>query len=435
MRGLVCLVLAGILCAASVEAATRTAASCSRADVGTAVNSAADGDTIVIPAGTCTWSTNLTITNKILTIQGAGMNSTIIVDGVSKGNYPNVPQVISYKTKPGGLTRITGMTFQGGSAVDNNNKGMLWIDGNSNQFRLDHVKIRTTVTAGIHFHQNVLGVVDHNVFELSNWAYGVYIHHENWNNSGDFGDASWADATYLGTNKALYFEDNTFSGSGSQVAVDGWSGSRVVFRYNVLTNATFGNHGTETSGRWRSQRSFEVYNNTFNWNSMNWASMIGIRGGTGVIFNNTGTTSGNGYTQVVADLNDLRSSDFSRAYDPWGHCNGSNPWDGNQNGLGTGYPCLDQPGRGRGSLIASFAPSPIGNLNQALEPIYGWNNTLNGQNSALKTVATKVVVANRDFYNTPKPGYTPYTYPHPLTTGSGGGSGPSAPQNLRISSE
>src|SRR6266853_2189011 len=84
--------------------ATKTAASCSRADVGTAVNSASDGDTIVIPAGTCTWTSNLTITAKVLVLQGAGMDRTVIVDGVSKTDYPNIPQVLVYFTKPGGLT-------------------------------------------------------------------------------------------------------------------------------------------------------------------------------------------------------------------------------------------------------------------------------------------------------------------------------------------
>src|SRR6266853_1507541 len=68
------------------------------------VNSASDGDTIVIPAGTCTWTSNLTITAKVLVLQGAGMDRTVIVDGVSKTDYPNIPQVLVYFTKPGGLT-------------------------------------------------------------------------------------------------------------------------------------------------------------------------------------------------------------------------------------------------------------------------------------------------------------------------------------------
>ena len=324
------------------------------------------------------------------------------------------------------------MTFRGGSAADDYNKGMLWIEGNSRQFRIDHVRIKTMGTSGLHIHQNVLGVIDHNIFELNDWGFAIYVQLESWNGTGDFGDSSWADATYIGTDKALFVEDNQFTSSTRSVAIDGWSGSRVVFRHNTLRNSAYENHGSETGGRWRSQRTFEVYNNTFTFDPMVWASMIGIRGGTGVIFNNVGTTSGSGYTNVMADLNALRSSDPSLRYDPWGYCNGSNIWDGNQNS--TGYPCLDQPGRGKGNLLSNFAPTPAIWPNQALEPIYAWNNKLNGQTSNLATNAPSVVVANRDFYNSAKAGYAPYTYPHPLVSGSGGTTTPppAAPTDVKI---
>ena len=42
---------------------------------------AQNGDTITIPAGTFTWSTGITIT-KAITLQGAGVGSTIIKDSV-----------------------------------------------------------------------------------------------------------------------------------------------------------------------------------------------------------------------------------------------------------------------------------------------------------------------------------------------------------------
>jgi hypothetical protein len=433
MKVLACFTVAALFSAINVEAATRNAASCSRTDVGNAVNSAADGDTIVIPAGTCTWTTSLAITNKILTLQGAGPNSTVIVDGVSKATYPNIPEVLVWQTKPGGISRITGIGFEGGSIVDPMGVSILKIVGNSHQFRFDHSRVKTTESSAIIIRGNVLGVIDHVAFELNNWKFGVMLHLESWNNTGDFGDASWADDSYIGTDKAVFIEDCSFTGTGNQVAIDGWSGSRVVFRYNQLRNAAWENHGLETAGRWRSMRTYEIYNNTFTWDSMVWASMIGVRGGTGVIFNNTGTTTGSAYTNVLADLNTLRSSDFSRPYAPWGHCDGSNVWDGNQNSAG--WPCMDQPGRGKGGMMSSFDPSPVGYPNQVNDPVYGWNNTLNGQVSKIRSNAPNSVQEGRDFFSNPKPGYTPYTYPHPLTTGStgsGGSSTPTAPSNLRI---
>jgi hypothetical protein len=89
---------------------------------------------------------------------------------------------------------------------------------------------------------------------------------------------------------------------------------------------------------------------------------------------------------------------------------------------------LDQPGRGRGDLIVGN-PSGTANLagtawpawpRQALEPCYSWNNTLNGSNLDFPNVDSQNVLReNVDYYNnTPMPGYRPYTYPHPLTTGN-----------------
>jgi hypothetical protein len=409
------LIVLFVLLAIPCVADTHNASTCSYSDVSAQVSAAADGDIVSIPSGSCTWTSNLTITDKILTIQGAGIDSTVITDGVSKADYPNVPQVLFYHTKSGGPTRITGITFQGGSATDSNNKGSVWIEGSSDQFRLDHCSFITTQTAGLMVY-NVVGVVDHNLFTLTNFKYGIYVHHNSWGEIGDFGDNSWAQDTNLGSSSFIFVEDNTFSGSDLEIAIDGWNGSRVVFRHNSLTNAAFENHGTDTPGRWRSQRAFEVYSNTISYTNMNWASMIGIRGGTGVIYDNVGTTSGSGSTNHVADTTCYRSSDHGRAYDPWGQCDGTNAWD--QNSDGNGYACLDQPGRGKGTLLANYTPTPTGWPTQSLEPMYVWNNTLNGNADTFGNGATLVIQLNRDYYNSSKPGYVAYTYPHPLQGGA-----------------
>jgi hypothetical protein len=73
------------------------------------------------------------------------------------------------------------------------------------------------------------------------------------------------------------------------------------------------------------------------------------------------------------------------------------------------YPALYQVGRGK---------------NQVADPAYVWNNTAN--DTTFNIVADPgQVEANRDFFTSAKPGYTPYQYPHPL-------SGPRAPTNVRI---
>jgi len=83
----------------------------------------------------------------------------------------------------------------------------------------------------------------------------------------------------------------------------------------------------------------------------------------------------------------------------------------------------DQPGRGQGNLIsrdANGVPAAAWS-NDALEPCYSWNNKYNGTTDVNLVTGTNpgTIVEGRDFFNqTAMPGYTPYTYPHPLVAGS-----------------
>jgi len=404
-------------------AATINAPSCSRNDVGNAVNSAGNGDTVLIPAGNCTWTTNLTITGKYLTLQGAGAGKTIITDGVSKGTYPNIAQVLVWTTTQGGLSRLTGITFQGGTITDSYNKGILQIDGTSHQFRIDHCKFIPTQTAALFVRGDLLGVIDHNVFDLSaHHGYAMYIM------GSSYGDPAWAQGSTLGTQQNVFVEDNLFTQDQSlgfhYYGVDGWSGSRVVYRHNEFNAVTLGNHGTESSGRSRSQRQFEIYNNTWTWNlrGNGFPSLIGLRGGTGVIHTNSANIS-NGTVSHFIDYQYYRAS---KSYLPWGQC--PSVWD-----LSSAR-CLDQTGVGKGDLLFGDTPSPTGWPDQIADPAYDWNNLINGAVSNSVSNVPSVVQEGRDFYRQVKPGYTPYTYPHPLTSGSTAtdSSPPAPPQNLIV---
>ncbi|HEV2693549.1 MAG TPA: hypothetical protein VG347_11695 [Verrucomicrobiae bacterium] len=82
---------------------------------------------------------------------------------------------------------------------------------------------------------------------------------------------------------------------------------------------------------------------------------------------------------------------------------------------------IDQPGRGQSDLLSGDSPTPVW-LHHVSEPIYFWSNSLSLVYQAPTKISSKVsspftqVQENRDFFNdTPKPGYTPFTYPHPLT--------------------
>jgi hypothetical protein len=396
------------------EGATINAASCSRADVEAAVQTAADGDTVVVPSGTCTWASTLTI-RRAITLQGAGIDLTIIVDEVPRGGSAKATVLIA-ETIAGKSFRLTGFTIKGGSInTQTHYDGAVIIGGISKAWRVDHVKFSKLHATSIQTYGETYGVIDHNVFDLIG-VQAIIVWHEAWGGAS-YGDGSWADAAYLGTEKAIFIEDNVFTQAATIGEVDCTGGGRYVFRHNTVNSAMVGNHGTETTQRVRSCRSLEIYNNTFTKAAPNWFTGVFIRGGTGVIFNNTFT----GYTAGVT-LNNFRSSD---TYTPWGKCDGSSPYDGNTD---LGYPCIDQPGRGKGLLLSGSTPTPASWPQQAPEPIYAWNNVLIG--ASLPEIGSNTpasVREGRDFFNKSMPGYQPFTYPHPLV-----GGGLAAPGNLTV---
>jgi hypothetical protein len=89
---------------------------------------------------------------------------------------------------------------------------------------------------------------------------------------------------------------------------------------------------------------------------------------------------------------------------------------------------LDQPGRGQSDLIAGTttpinkAASKVAWPNNALEPTYSWNDKYTPTGAfvdlEIKDNNMNLQKQGRDYFNrTPMPSYTPYTYPHPLTSG------------------
>jgi hypothetical protein len=88
------------------------------------------------------------------------------------------------------------------------------------------------------------------------------------------------------------------------------------------------------------------------------------------------------------------------------------------------FVALDQPCRGAGDLITGDTPinSTTGTPawpHQAIEPCYSWNNTHSsgGEHINWVNALNPPLQEGRDYYSdTPMPGYTPYTYPHPLVT-------------------
>jgi len=406
--------------------ATYTASSCSQSAVSAAIWSASDGDTVTIPncSNGQTWTTPLTIT-KAITLQGAGIGNTVLLDGVNSG--PMLEFSVTGETKS---WRLTGIEFRGGGATKQWGF-MLKMSGNSQSFQIDNCRFYNwaDTNRAIGLYGDLRGVIYLNDFNNGNkFTQALLIDHSDWNGYAN-GDGSWADNDNLGTGDFIFIEQNTFTGPTTvayPASLDCYGGARVVFRYNTVNNDFVGTHGTESHGRGRGVRSFEFYNNTFNHSGGAWFTAIYIRSGTGVIYNNLIKASPTSEFSRAALLANYRST---QSFAIWGQCNGSSGFDQNS-GSPAGYACLDQPGRGKGNLMSGANPNAVW-PNQALSPIYVWGNS--GYSSAQADSDSVHVALNRDYYvGTAKPGYTAYTYPHPLRSGGGSSTLIDAPTGLKV---
>ncbi len=81
------------------------AVSCSQSDVQFAIDLAQDGDTVLVPAGNCSWSNSVTIHNKSISVIGPGKeNITITLTGASAF-------ILTAEQVEANASRISGFTF------------------------------------------------------------------------------------------------------------------------------------------------------------------------------------------------------------------------------------------------------------------------------------------------------------------------------------
>lgn len=412
---------------------TINARTVSLADVSAAVALASEGDTVVVPAGTARWALPLNIT-KGITLQGAttvdtssalgtANDRTIILDD---GVAPN--QIITVTLSPNQVFRMTGLTLAAGTSTAVNGQGVN-VSGicpgasGTGSFRVDHCHFSNlNRNVDLQLGGWLYGVIDHCLFYGGGMA--INIHHDRWGNTPQaYGDGSWAEPPYFGSNKFVFIEDNCIDNStnnGSTAGIDAKHGARFVVRYNHMNSGITGPHGTEGQ-RSRGARVMEFYNNIVSY-SFDFPSGTNFRSGTGVVHDNQyiNKCHGIGNIQAYRTFHDFGP--------PFGQANGTNKWDQND-GSGHLQVAIDQPGRGKSDLVTGDNPTPAFPHN-ALEPIYVWGNSVQNPNySGMDTMAP--MVEGRDIHNnTPMPGYTPYTYPHPLVTGAPAPLAP--PTNLRV---
>lgn len=496
------------------RSATINAASCAASDVQAAINSASNGDTVVLPScpasQNVTWTSVVTI-SKNITLQGQGVDTsstaitsadkTVIYDDTFNGSN-NAGQLFTINTLANGAFRITGIAMGYNGAKGMNWTGLIFMYTPSHLFRIDHDKFFGWANAGVGIlaGDDPEGVIDHCTFDTNgHYTQSIQVYDQSYEGVGSYGDNAWEQPDDWGTSKFLFIEDCTFKGiqttNGSQPpsqAIDSFDGARLVFRHNTVENYIVMGHGTDTDGRNRSLRAYEIYDNTFT-NTTGypiWA--INLRGGTAVIWGNTYT----GYSVSVA------LSNYRKFYNegPFSLCDGAGSFDQNDPTLydsgtatssgsltmtdtsknwtpnqwvgyslinttntsqldhgsvilsntantitfsgtggngpnmvfntGDGYQirraiaCIDQPGRGAGAMITGTPPilqatGAAGWPQEALDPIYEWNDSSPDGSTKINIIATTSGLEQGvDFYtSTQRPGYTPYTYPNPLASG------------------
>jgi len=281
------LALAFALVASVCHGATIPAASSSRADVQAAVNTAVSGDTVTVPAGLSSWNPKVTISNKKLTVLGAGIGQTIITD-TGDGAFQLFCSLASQ-------VRISGFEFR--ALANHHSSGLLDIDGPSNLagdqvgYRVDHCKlvIAERDTRGI-VTVNAYGLIDWNYFQVSYTTNSIQsISPFGSIDGSDGGFTPWRRPLRLGSTNCTFIENNTFDYTvaiaNTEDCIDGYGGARLTIRSNYFLNSHPGFHGTDSGNR-RSAHSFEVYSNNYVNNSASTYRTLTVRGGTGVVFGN-----------------------------------------------------------------------------------------------------------------------------------------------------
>lgn len=326
-------------------------------EVDACVDIAVDGDTITIPAGSATWSTGIVIPDSIgITLTGTGTpnetsdtfehsascDDTVItiaqdVIGITATpDYGDATTRISCMKMVKASTRAVAIQVAGGCTssgcpnlrVDNIFWDSSWAGGTAAPLNNGY---------GINAINNVFGVWDHNTITGADTAYThlAQFHHSSYLTAGgSYGDNAWAEPDDFGTNKFIFFENNTFTHAGCcenegdifTGATGG--GGRVVVRFNRFTiedgiNFTMGFHGTESGGRIRGGRAFEYYGNFIDCDEDACDSIAGARSGTGMVWGNTISNS-----IVINTFFTLTTNRRIAGFTAWqGACDGSSPFD------------------------------------------------------------------------------------------------------------
>ena len=436
--------------------ATIKATSCQQSDVNAVINgpthTAVNGDTIEIPPGSCTWTSGITISGVGIGITGTGTpntgagtfgagtaNTTLVESGT-------VPFFKFTGLRLGQTAKVELLNMGTTNTSQNLGPGPISFSGTCTtsgcaQVRVDNITFTSSnwakaLDGGMVAVDNVFGVVDHNSASESpsSATFLVQISFDAWQGVGTYGDNSFASPDTFGTAQSFYIENNNVAGirfTENDVSPGNSSGGgRWVCRFNELTNMSgdglCGAHGTAWGGRFRGMRQVEAYYNNVTLGSVGCDGLNSVLSGTGYYFSNSVSAPGGGCNKFLA----VDIARFVQTGAPWGSCNGTGPYD--QIPFSSTSACLDQPGRGAGTLLQGISPilatlGLTGWTSPALDPVYeaGDRMTAGGLGNPVSIAGDGTstrVLFNRDVYaEVSQSAQSSPTSPFNGTTGTGYG--------------
>ena len=168
----------------TAQAATVNALSPSFADVSTAVAAAKNGDTVVVPAGTASWTKTLVINKPIWLVGQTTVNytnetasdQTIILDDVSRSSTPPAP-IIRVMLNAGDMSveptapllLIKGFTFRGSPSTPKGApNGVIMLTGTCPAVRISNCDFDRLYQSSIYTFGWIYGVMDNCLHTITN---------------------------------------------------------------------------------------------------------------------------------------------------------------------------------------------------------------------------------------------------------------------------
>jgi len=262
-------------------------------------------------------------------------------------------------------TQVGGLAMLGVRDTEDTGQDYGLVISGVKDFRVDHAYFEGFGFAGVRVEWNSRGVIDHTIFldnfksAIDNLGYGVAVYRN-----------AWDPDPHPGDDEAIFIEDSLFVGNRHAIAAS--AGAHYVFRHNQVLGGVeacgVDAHGMGY-GSSHGTRYVEIYNNLISDPVYDWCG-VGIRGGSGVIFEN----SIQGYQNPILLILEWGTPDKYKAE----------------------YPALDQ-----------------------VQELYVWDNHSDGKliQPQVDETGQGFIEAGRDYFTEEKPGYVPYDYPHPLAGG------------------